>query len=326
MLHSSPPQAAGFPACRNMTDSNQDTSSATDQSSTQSEATNTDTAETDSKYVLGESPITRIGESLQTAATVTDGPLTREAYETWRNQDTDSHASAKQIVMHSDRGDTWGEICNSYDIMIGHTHDYDKETVLEALRSAATDIGEPLTQAQYNEWQQSQNKNLPTPHLIWKHFDNGWRELCEEAGVEPHTPQKYTPDDIKTALKDAATDLGEPLTLGSYRLWARNQSADRPGTQTIKRHFDDWITACMESDVEPHRLAQYTPSNPYPTEELFTAIQTAAEAKGEPLSPEEYNEWSQSHPDRPSKRTCLRRFDSWTAACKKAGVTSSSKK
>lgn len=306
-----------------MTDPNQNDSCPTDQAPTQSETSDTDTGGSNSKYVLGEPSINHIGESLQTAADSTNGPLTVDSYETWRDQVTDSHPSAKQIVTHSDRGDTWSEICSSYNIMIGRTHSHDKNTVLNALRRAARDVGEPLSQAEYDEWQQSQNENLPTPHSIWKHFDKEWRELCDEADVQPHTSRKYTPDDVRTALKDAAADLGEPLVLAEYQSWAQNQRDDRPDTQTIKRHFEDWATACRKSDVEPHRLAHYTPSDPYPAEEIITAIQTAADAKGEPLSPSEYKEWSQSHTDRPSKKTCLRRFDSWTAVCEKAGVSTS---
>ena len=306
-----------------MTDSNQNDPSPTDHSAAQSAEPDTDTDAGDCKYVLGESTINHIGESLQAAASAIDGPLTIDSYETWREQDTDSHPSAKQVVMHSGRGDTWGEICNSYDIMISRTQRCDTDTVLKTLQRAAKAVGEPLSQANYEEWQRAQDENLPTSHLIWKYFDQEWRELCSEAGIQPHTSNKYTPGDIRTALNDAAADLGEPLVLADYRSWAQRQSTDRPDTQTIKRHFKDWATACRESDVEPHRLANYTPSDPYSADEIFISIRAAAEAKGEPLSPNDYREWSQSRPDYPSKKTCLRRFDSWPAVCEKAGVSTS---
>ena len=279
------------------------------------------TDQSDSKYILGESSIDHIGESLQAAADYVDGPLTINSYNQWREQQTSSHASTNQIVMHSDRGETWGEICRSYEILTGHTHIHNKDAVIEALQSAANAVGEPLSNSAYEEWQRAQNKNYPTSYLIWSNFDETWRELCTEAGVQPCRSKSHTPNDIRTALQQAAVELGEPLTLAEYQSWARSQPDDRPSSRTITRHFEDWQTACIESDVEPHRLAQHTPSSPYSSDDIITAIQAAAEANSEPLSPDTYEEWRQSHAGYPSKRTCLRRFTSWKAACEAAEVT-----
>ena len=279
--------------------------------------------ENNNKYVLGESTLNHIDESLMTAADSIDGALTKDSYEQWRKQSKDSHASVNQIVAHSSHGDTWGEICRSYGITVSRTYDCTKKEVLEALRRAAKAVGEPLSNTEYDNWQQEQDEAVPTPYLIWKNFDEDWKELCDEAGVQAHSSRLYTREEITSALRDAAVEIGEPLVLAEYRSWATNQPEDRPGPKTIKRQFENWETACRESDVEPHPLARYTPSNPYPLEEITTAIQTAAEAKGEPLSASDYEQWRGSDSEYPSKRTCLRRFNNWKAACEEAGLTSS---
>jgi len=304
-----------------MNKSNKNNAADPDQSSTQSADDNSTTDQPDSKYILGECSIDHIGESLQTAADYVDGPLTVNSYKQWREQQTSSHASVNQIVMHSDRGETWGEICSSYGILTSHSSMYNKQAVIDALQCAANTVGEPLSNSAYDEWQQAQNKNYPTPYLIWSNFDKNWRELCNEAGVQPCRSKSYTPNDIRTALQQAAVELGEPLVLADYQSWARNQPDDRPSSKTITRYFEDWQTACIESDVEPHQLAQHTRSSPYSSDDIITAIQAAAEAKSEPLSPDAYEAWRQSHADYPSKRTCLRRFTSWKAACEAAEVT-----
>jgi len=303
-----------------MNDSDNDNSPGTGQSSTQ--ATNNSNRDTpDSKYVIGDSPITHIDNSLTAAAEAVDGPLTIASYEQWREQATQSHASTKQITHHSDRGDTWVEICGSLGIKTSRTYDCSTDAIREALHHAAQAVGEPLKRSEYDAWQQAQNKNFPTSSMIQKHIDKDWREICEEIGVQPHSGRKYTKSNIKTALKDAATDLGEPLILSAYQSWVRNQPDDRPSVSTITRMFENWVTACREAEVETHRKARYTSENPYTEAEIITAVQAAAEASSEPLSPGEYDTWRKSHHgDHPSKKTCLRRFDTWEKVCEKAGI------
>ena len=303
-----------------MTDSDEDSESATGQSSTQS-ADDTDTDQLPSKYVIGDSPVGRIADSLTAAAEAVDGPLTIESYEQWREQATRSHASPKQITHHSDHGDTWVDICGSLGITTSHTYDCSRETIREALHDAAQAVGEPLEKSDYDAWRTEQSANLPTPRLIQNQFDKDWREVCEAVGIQPHSGRQYTTRDIKTALQDAATELGEPLTSSAYQSWARTQPADRPSPSTITRVFADWVTACTEAGVNPHRKARHTLGNPYTEAEIIGAVQAAADATGEPLSPSEYNEWQQSQPGEfPSKRTCLRRFETWDNVCETADI------
>ena len=305
-----------------MTDSDEDSEPATGRSSTQA----TDDADTDqlaSKYVIGDSPVDRIDDSLTAAAEAVDGPLTIESYNQWREQDTRSHASRKQITHHSEHGDTWTAICGSLEITTSHTYDCSRETIREALHDAAQAVGEPLKKSDYDAWRHAQNENLPTSRLIKNHFDGDWREVCEAVGIQHNSGRQYTKHDAITALQDAAADLGEPLVSYAYRSWARNHPADRPSPSTITRLFEDWVTACSEAGVKTHRKAHHTLGNPYTEAEIIDAVQAAADTLGEPLSPSEYNEWQQSQPGEfPSKRTCRRRFETWENVCEAAGIQS----
>lgn len=275
----------------------------------------------DSKYVIGDSPITRVDNSLTAAAGTVDGPLTIDAYNEWREQASRSHASAKQITHHSTHGDTWVEICDSLGIETSRMYDWSTDAIREALHDAAEAVGEPLKRSEYDAWRREQNETVPTPRMIQKQFEKDWREVCEEIGVQPHSGRTYSEHDIKTALQDAAVELGEPLISYAYQSWAQDQPDDRPSPGTVTRIFEDWVTACTEAGVEPHRKARFTSGDPYTEAEITAAVKTAAEANSEPLSPSKYNEWQKSqYDDYPSKRTCLRRFETWENVCEAADI------
>ena len=303
-----------------MSDSDEDDATVTGRSSTQS-TNDSDGGQSDSKYVIGDSSVDRINDSLTAAAAAVDGPLTIDSYEQWREQVKRSHPSPKQITHHSDHGDTWVDICSSLGITTSHTYDCSRDSIQEALYDAAQSVGEPLKKSEYNTWRQKQSSDLPTPKLIQKQFDSDWRDVCEAIGIQPHPGRTHTKTDIKTALQDAAAELGEPLTLSTYQSWSRTQPVDRPSPSTITRTFEDWVTACAESGVKPHRKARHTSGNPYTEAEIITAVQAAADTIDEPLSPGEYNEWQQFQDGNfPSKRTCLRRFETWENVCEAAGI------
>jgi hypothetical protein len=195
---------------------------------------------------------------------------------------------------------------------------YDWDEIVEGVKMAAEECGEPLTGQEYDNWQATSEEDFPTIRWIQRRAA-GWKEVCKRVGVQYGRGNKYTDDEVLSAVGRAAADMGEPLTQAEYREWRQNTNENQPSITTTINRFD-WEEACEKADVSTV-ITSIGRSKNYTDDDLLSAIERAAADVGEPLTQAEYREWRQNTDEtQPSITTIKSRFD-WEEACEKADVS-----
>lgn len=139
--------------------------------------------------------------------------------------------------------------------------------------------------------------------------------------AEGSTNCKYIRDqslaeEAEDALRRAASEVDGVLTMPAYRSWREAQDDTHPSHHQIVRELGDrWSEVCAERGIPTHTCQ-------YDIDQIITAMQTAADAVGEPLTIAAYEEWRQhghSTTPTPSYTTIARKLK-WSKAGDKAGV------
>ena len=131
---------------------------------------------------------------------------------------------------------------------------YSTDEMIAAIQAAATEF-DRLTVEKYNNWRNAQSEDYPHAETIKDSTLGPWTNACTEAGVKHgklggSTPY-YDVDDCTTAVQQAATDMGEPLSLGDYNHWRHNQDKDHPSESVIRRILGtSWTQTCENMGVE----------------------------------------------------------------------------
>lgn len=117
------------------------------------------------------------------------------------------------------------------------TPDFSDGQLLEALRMAATELGEPLTTGAYDAWQRGRD-TAASPALLIRRFGS-WRKACEAAGLSANTTRstsrRWSEDDVVAII---ATYLASPGATGSfadYSAWARTHDGAPSGATLRQR-------------------------------------------------------------------------------------------
>lgn len=115
---------------------------------------------------------------------------------------------------------------------------FSDEDILEALRHAARQLGEPLSHNKYDTV-----PGGPSSARIIQRFGS-WRAACGAAGVESGSPSRtYRQRWDRAAVAAAVRDF---LQLGStysqYEAWAR-ENPDRPSGATVRNVLGGWAAA-----------------------------------------------------------------------------------
>jgi|APHM01.1.fsa_nt_gi hypothetical protein len=141
---------------------------------------------------------------------------------------------------------------------------YTDDGVRFALRAAAEDVGEPLTQAAYRAWSEGQPQPVPTPPTVADRWGT-WKDGCAAADVEPGTPGTYTDEELLDALQRVAEQSDGPLTRATYLQYA---GEDDPHADTVTARLGggNWAAACdavgvvAATDRGGARMPDWTPA------------------------------------------------------------------
>lgn len=121
------------------------------------------------------------------------------------------------------------------------------ETLLEALRTAAKELGEPLSTVAYQK--AAKSLGLPAHLTIIVRFGS-WQEACRLAGVR-YNPGRgkqsgsTTKTDCYEAMRECRKELGKQPTYIYYTHWARRNG--KPSGPTVRVKCGDWKTAAKEA-------------------------------------------------------------------------------
>lgn len=208
---------------------------------------------------------------------------------------------------------------------------YIRDTSLEqeakdTVQQAAEEMGEPLSRDEYTDWQREQGAEVPCIETVARRLDvdgTTWTDIAGVVGIEATKSwHKHTDEEIKIALRKAAEEMGEPLTMAKYKSWRDAQSSDTPSYTSVYRLGDGgWIEVCESVGVTPGD--QSGSNEQYTREELKSAVQQAVEEMGEPLSYNKYSAWVQRQEDEyPTATPIYRRLGDgdWRDACRSVGV------
>lgn len=113
---------------------------------------------------------------------------------------------------------------------------YDNYEILDAIRTAAKECGEPLSKGDYLKV--AGRQGLPAELTILRAFGS-WAEACKEAGVRSHavrlrSERVYSDADCVDALRACWEDLERIPTLKEYAQWREGRSVPSSLTITLR--------------------------------------------------------------------------------------------
>jgi len=140
---------------------------------------------------------------------------------------------------------------------------YDAET---AVKSAAEQFGEPLSDEEYRQWRLDNDINAPTKIIVLRRTGTiSWEDACSAVGVDGIA----LPDHIQTSVNTAKSALidatnhapniavTEPLTKSAYRQYHNTDNRtlpdDIPAPSTVANILGDgsWRNACERVGISP---------------------------------------------------------------------------
>ncbi len=124
----------------------------------------------------------------------------------------------------------------------------------------------------------------------------------------------YSDQQLVSALKAAAAELGEPLTATSYDAWQRGRPAASPAL--LIRRFGSWNGACTRAGVTTNKTR--STSRRWSDDEIVGIVAAYLASPGSTGSFAEYAEWARGQEGVPSGAT-LRQRMSWAEIKRRAG-------
>jgi hypothetical protein len=204
-----------------------------------------------------------------------------------------------------------GELCLRCALERRRERAWTQTEIVEALRAWTAEIGVPPTTS---EWESGERASLkwkaerdrwPSAQLVRSRFGS-WDTALRAAGYRARW-RGHTPDELIAALSREADRLGRPPT---QHEWATG-SPHRPNATSVARAFGSWAAGLRAAGLEP------PPTRSWSDRELIEALRAWTARHGRPpLS----SDWHHAAPDHPTAAVARRRFGSWRAALKAAGV------
>lgn len=267
-----------------------------------------DSCSIEAKYGIG-----NIEASIMQAASACGEPLTLHTYEDWRVESESGYPSASHICQVL----SWGAACERVDVQYGDrgaASRWSEDDLLSAIKQAQDNLGGSLTCDEYDQWRDTVDKTYPSSETVVKRI--GWTDACERVDIPYGNNTQYTTDDIHTALNAAAESCGEPLRIADYREWRSDIDGDYPAQSRIS-HRVGWAAACEGAGVRSTGMGGWD----YKRSDIKAAIQMAATASGEPLTPENYHQWRKNVDTVHPPAIMISNRVGWDGACDLAGVT-----
>lgn len=107
--------------------------------------------------------------------------------------------------------------------------------LLDGLRSAAAELGEPLSNSAYDAWQRGRD-GAASPALLVRRFGS-WRAACAAAGLSANatrsTSRRWTDDDLVDIVAAYLRSDGATGSFADYSAWARARD-DAPSGATLR--------------------------------------------------------------------------------------------
>lgn len=121
------------------------------------------------------------------------------------------------------------------------TPDFSDEQLVAGLRTAAGELGEPLTSTAYDRWQRGRD-DAASAALVIRRL-GGWVEACTRAGLSANktrsTSRRWTDAEVVGIVADYLAAPGSTGTFAGYADWARDQ-AEVPSGSTLRQRFPRW--------------------------------------------------------------------------------------
>ena len=108
---------------------------------------------------------------------------------------------------------------------------------LAALRAAAAELGEPLTNGGYDTWQRGR-EDAASPALLIRRFGS-WRAACEAAGLSANTTRstsrRWSEEDLVAVVAAYLRTEGSTGSFADYSAWAKTQDGAPSGATLRQR-------------------------------------------------------------------------------------------
>jgi hypothetical protein len=118
--------------------------------------------------------------------------------------------------------------------------DFTDEQLADHLRTAATELGEPLKVAAYDAWQRG--RDAASPALLVRRFGS-WNAACARAGIATNktrsTSRRWSEDAVLATVAAYLRSSGSTGTFTDYSAWAR-QHPDAPSGATLRQRYPSW--------------------------------------------------------------------------------------
>lgn len=115
--------------------------------------------------------------------------------------------------------------------------EFSDDQLLDGLRAAASDLGEPLTNGAYDAWQRGRS-DAASPALVIRRFGT-WRTACERAGLSANTTRstsrRWSDADLVAAVAAYLRSPGATGSFTDYVAWARSQDGAPSGATLRQR-------------------------------------------------------------------------------------------
>lgn len=116
------------------------------------------------------------------------------------------------------------------------TPDFSDEQLLDGLRAAAAELGEPLTAGGYDAWQRGRDI-AGSPALLIRRFGS-WRNACAAAGLQANatrsTSRRWSEEDVVAVVARYLRSPGATGSFADYSAWAHGQE-DVPSGATLRQ-------------------------------------------------------------------------------------------
>lgn len=129
------------------------------------------------------------------------------------------------------------------------------------------------------------------------------------------TPE-FSDDHLVAGLRQAAAELGEPLTASSYDAWQRSRDAASPAL--LIRRYGSWNSACARAGVATNKTR--STSRRWSDEDVVAVVAQYLAAPGSTGSFADYSAWAKNQDGAPSGSVLRQRF-SWSEVKERASAT-----
>ncbi|MDQ2894089.1 MAG: sigma-70 region 4 domain-containing protein [Actinomycetota bacterium] len=178
------------------------------------------------------------------------------------------------------------------------------QEILDGLQRFAADHGRPPRSTD----RVGSLSEYPSPALAVTRFGS-WSAALGKAGLEPGNRPPVTDREIVRVLRGYQREHRRSPTTTAWK-----RAAMRPHAETIIRHCGSWAQALALAGIKPAERVPRGPSR----EEIVSALRAYACAHGKPPSS---TAWRNARLT-PGVKAIYRRFGSWPAALKAAGLRS----